>query len=570
MTMEHLIAVARGDQPADLLLRNGKLVNVYSGEILEVDIAVAAGRVAGFGPRSARSEVDLQGRFVAPGFIDAHVHIESAMASPAEFARAVLPRGTTTVVADPHEIANVLGIAGIEYMLQATASLPMQFFFTLSSCVPATSMETAGAALTAETLTPLMSHPRVVALAEMMNFPGVIQGDPSVMAKIRLARDTRKRVDGHAPGVQGPSLDAYIAAGVASDHECITAAEAMEKLRRGMHIMIREGTGAKNMAALLDIIQPATAHRLMWCTDDRHPHDILAEGHIDAMVRQAIRLGVAPHLAIRLATLNPAAYFSLPRTGAIAPGQRADMVVFSRLEDPVVEAVYAGGQRVAEDGRLLETAVFPDPIPPAPAMHVDPAALDFRVTADGPRIRVIEIVPGQIVTRQGQEATPVADGRAVADPDRDLLKIAVVERHRGTGRTGIGFVKGMGLRRGAIASSVAHDAHNIIVVGASDDDMHTAVRQVVAMQGGLAVAADGRILASLALPIAGLMSPEPIRSIQEQLTRLTRAAGDLGTSLTDPFMTLSFLALPVIPELKITDMGIVDVNRFEPVDLFVQ
>jgi adenine deaminase len=343
----------------------------------------------------------------------------------------------------------------------------------------------------------------------------------------------------------------------------------MEKLRRGMHIMIREGTGAKNMAALLDIIQPATAHRLMWCTDDRHPHDILAEGHIDAMVRQAIRLGVAPHLAIRLATLNPAAYFGLPRTGAIAPGQRADMVVISRLDNPVVEAVYAGGQQVAEHGRLLETAVFPDPIPPAPAMHVNPAALDFHVTATGSHIRVIEIVPGQIVTRQGQEATPVADGRAVSDPDRDLLKIAVVERHRGTGRTGIGFVKGMGLRRGAIASSVAHDAHNIIVVGARDDDMHTAVRHVVAMQGGLTVVAGGKVLASLALPIAGLMSPEPIRSIQEQLTGLTRAARDLGASLPDPFMTLSFLALPVIPELKITDMGLVDVNRFEPVDLFV-
>jgi adenine deaminase len=570
MTMEHLIAVARGDQPADLLLRNGKVVNVYSGEIMEMDIAVAAGHVAGFGPRSALSEVDLQGCYVAPGFIDAHVHIESAMASPTEFARAVLPHGTTTVVADPHEIANVLGLAGIEYMLQSTLSLPMQFFFTLSSCVPATSMETAGAALTAEALAPLMPHPRVVALAEMMNFPGVIQGDPSVMAKIRLARDARKRVDGHAPGVQGPTLDAYIAAGVASDHECITAAEAMEKLRRGMHIMIREGTGAKNMAALRDIIQPATAHRLMWCTDDRHPHDIMAEGHIDAMVRQAIGLGVAPHLAIRLATMNPAAYFGLPRTGAIAPGLRADMVVFNRLENPMAEAVYAGGQRVAEHGRLLETVDFPDPIPPAPAMHVDPAALDFGVTAAGPRIRVIEIVPGQIVTRHGQAATPVADGRAVADPDRDLLKIAVVERHRGTGRTGIGFVKGMGLRRGAIASSVAHDAHNIIVVGARDDDMHTAVRHVVAMQGGLAVVAEGKVLASLALPIAGLMSPEPIRSIQDQLTGLTRAARDLGTSLPDPFMTLSFLALPVIPELKITDRGLVDVDRFEPVDLFLQ
>ncbi len=570
MTMEHLIAVARGDQPADLLLRNGKVVNVYSGEILDSDIAVAAGHIAGFGSRSARSEVDLRGRYVAPGYIDAHVHLESAMASPTEFARAVLPRGTTTVVADPHEIANVLGLAGIEYMLQATAAQPLQFFFTLSSCVPATSMETAGAELTAAILAPLITHPRIVALAEMMNFPGVIQGDPDVMDKIRLAQDVRKRVDGHAPGVQGASLDAYIAAGIASDHECITAAEAMQKLRRGMHIMIREGTGAKNMEALLEIIRPATAHRLMWCTDDRHPHDILAEGHIDAIVRKAIGHGVPPHLAIRMATLNPAAYFGLPRTGAIAPGQRADMVVFSQLENPEVEAVYTGGQLVAEHGNLLESVVLPEPRPPAATMNVNPAALDFRRAATGPRIRVIEIVPGQIVTRQSIAAAPVAEGRVVSDPDRDLLKIAVVERHRGTGRTGIGFVRGMGLRRGAIASSVAHDAHNIIVVGVADTDMHAAVRHVIDMQGGLVVVEDEKILASLALPIAGLMSPEPIRSIQEQLTALTRAAGDLGTSLADPFMTLSFLALPVIPELKLTDRGLVDVNRFAPVDLFVR
>lgn len=570
MTMEHLITVARGDQPADLLLRNGKIVNVYSGEILDTDIAIAAGHIAGFGPRSAQSEVDLRGRYVAPGYIDAHVHIESAMASPMEFARAVLPRGTTTVVADPHEIANVLGLEGIAYMLQSTVSQPLQFFFTLSSCVPATAMETAGAELTAQTLAPLISHPRIVALAEMMNFPGVIQADPEVMAKIKLAQGVRKRVDGHAPGVQGPSLDAYIAAGIASDHECITAAEAMQKLRRGMHIMIREGTGAKNMAALLEIIRPETAHRLMWCTDDRHPHDILAEGHIDAIVRKAIGHGVPPHLAIRMATLNPASYFSLPRTGAIAPGQRADMVVFSQLENPEVEVVYAGGVKVAENGHLLASTLFPDSAPPAPAMNVDPAALDFRRVSDGPRIRVIDIIPGQIVTRQSIAAAPVVEGRVVSDPDRDLLKMAVVERHRGTGRTGIGFVRGMGLRRGAIASSVAHDAHNIIVVGATDTDMLAAVRHVIDMQGGLAVVADEKILARLALPIAGLMSPEPIRSIQEQLTALTRAAGDLGTALADPFMTLSFLALPVIPELKLTDMGLVDVNRFETVDLFLQ
>jgi adenine deaminase len=562
--------VARGDLPADLLLRNGKIVNVYSGEILDIDIAIAGGHIAGFGLRAARSEVDLRGRYIAPGFIDAHVHIESAMASPTEFARAVLPRGTTTVVADPHEIANVLGLAGIEYMLQSTASQPLQFFFTLSSCVPATTMETAGAELTAQTMAPLITHPRIVALAEMMNFPGVIQGDPDVMDKIRLAQGVRKRIDGHAPGVQGPSLDAYIAAGIASDHECITAAEAMEKLRRGMHIMIREGTGAKNMAALLEIIRPATAHQLMWCTDDRHPHDILTEGHIDAIVRKAIGRGVPPHLAIRMATLNPATYFGLPRTGAIAPGQRADMVVFSQLENPEVEMVFAGGKQMAENGNLLASAPFPDSAPPAPAMNVDPAALDFQLAATGPRIRAIEIIPGQIITRQSIEAAPVVDGRVVSDPERDLLKIAVIERHRGTGRTGIGVVKGIGLLRGAIASSVAHDAHNIIVVGATDTDMLAAVRHVIDMQGGLAVAADGKILASLALPIAGLMSPQPVRWIQEQLTALTRAAGELGISLADPFMTLSFLALPVIPELKITDMGLVDVNRFEPVDLFLR
>ena len=570
MTMEHLIAVARGDHPADLLLHNAKLVNVFSGEILDTDIAVAEGHIAGFGPREAKAEVDLGGRYLAPGFIDAHVHIESAMASPTEFARAVLPHGTTTVVADPHEIANVMGRAGIDYMLRATEGQPLHFFFSLSSCVPATAMETAGATLTAADLAPLMPHPRVVALAEVMNFPGVIQGDPDVLAKIRAAHAVRKRVDGHAPGVAGRNLDAYIAAGIASDHECIAPEEALEKLRRGMHIMIREGTGAKNLGALAEIIRPETVHQLMWCTDDRHPHDILAEGHVDAIVRQAIRRGVPMPLAIRMATLNPAVYFGLPRTGALAPGRRADMVVFSDPENPEVEAVYAGGQRVAENGTLLPSTAFPDPVPVAPAMHIDPQQLDFRITARGERMRIIDIVPGQIVTRQAIATTPLADGQAVADPPKDLLKIAVIERHQGTGRIGIGFVRGMGLRKGALASSVAHDSHNIIVVGASDGDMAAAVRRVITLQGGLAVAADDRILADLALPIAGLMSPAPIRTIQDRMTDLIAAAHALGTPLEDPFMILSFLALPVIPELKITDRGLVDVNRFEPVDLFLQ
>jgi adenine deaminase len=490
------------------------------------------------------------------------------MASPVEFARAVLPRGTTSVMADPHEIANVLGTAGIDYMLQATEALPLRFFFTLPSCVPATAMETAGAELTAQDLAPWLTHPRVVALAEMMNFPGVIHNDPGVLEKIKAAHGVGKRIDGHAPGLQGPALDAYIAAGIASDHECIAADEALEKLRRGMHVMIREGTGAKNLAALLAIVRPETVGRLMWCTDDRHPHDLLKEGHVDSMVRRAIQTGLDPHLAIRMATLNPASYFGLRRIGAIAPGRKADFVVLSDLASPQVEAVYTGGELVARNGALLESIVLAAPPPPAPSMHLDPETLDFTVPAGGPKMRVIVIVPGQIVTGHSLQAATVIDGRAVADPDRDLLKIAVVERHRDTGRTGLGFVQGMGLQRGALAASVAHDAHNVIVVGADDADMLAAVRQVVAMQGGLAVVADQKILAHLALPIAGLMSPEPIGAIQDRLDELTAAARSLGAVLPDPFMTLSFLALPVIPALKITDRGLVDVDRFATVDLF--
>jgi len=569
MTIEALTAVARGDRPADLLLRNARVVNVFSGEILDEDVTLAEGHIAGFGVRAARREVDLAGRYLAPGFIDAHVHLESAMAAPREFARAVLPRGTTAVVADPHEIANVLGIAGIDYLLQATEDMPLQFFFTLPSCVPATAMETAGATLTAADLAPLLDRPRVVGLAEMMNFPGVINNDPAVLEKIKIAGAAGKPIDGHAPGLRGASLDAYIAAGIRSDHECIAADEAREKLRRGMHIMIREGTGAKNMDALLAIVRPEAAHRLMWCTDDRHPHDLLTEGHLDAMIRRAIRGGVDPQQAIRLATLNPATYFGLPRSGAVAPGYRADLVVFSDLANPEVEEVYTAGRCTARDGRLLDSTVLPKPPPLAPAMHLDTAALDFRVPAAGARMRVIDIVPGQIVTGQSLEAPTLVDGRAVADPARDLLKIAVIERHRGTGRTGIGFVRGMGLRRGALASSVAHDAHNVIVVGADDADMAAAVRQVVSMQGGLAVVADATPLASLALPIAGLMSPEPIEAVRARLDALISAARGLGAAPEDPFMILSFLALPVIPALKLTDQGLVDVDRFEPVDLFV-
>ena len=568
MTAETLLAVARGDRSADLLLTNARVINVYSGEIVPTDIAIADGRIAGFGPREATHTRDLENRFVAPGFIDAHIHIESAMAVPSEYARAVLPHGTTAVMADPHEIANVMGTAGLDYMLAATEGQPLQFFFTLPSCVPSSPMETAGARLEAGDLAPYIRHPRILGLAEMMNFPGAIQGDARIRAKITLATAAGKPVDGHAPGISGEALDAYRVAGIASDHECSTREEALEKLRLGFHIMVREGTAAKNLDALAPLITPANAHRFMWCTDDRHPHDLLEEGHIDAMIRKAIRSGLDPVTAVRIATLNPATFFNQHQIGAIAPGKRADLVVLSDLEKFAVDQVYHGGRLVAANGETVADLDWPAASSVPPSIQVDVGAIDLRVEAQGRYMRVMEIIPDQIVTRSVLARARVHEGLAVADPDRDLLKIAVIERHRGTGRTGIGFIRGMGLKQGALASSVAHDAHNIITVGTNEDDMLAAVDRVARLGGGLAVVSAGKVLAGLALPIAGLMSPQPMADIDRALKALLDAARDLGAPLKDPFMTLAFMALPVIPALKITDRGLVDVHRFSVVPLF--
>lgn len=569
MASELLLAAARGDRPADLLLTNGRVINVYSGEVVETDIAIADGMIAGFGPREATCTDNLRGRFVAPGFIDAHVHIESAMAVPSEFARAVLPRGTTAVMADPHEIANVMGTAGLDYMLAATEGQPLHFFFTLPSCVPSSPMETAGARLEAGDLAPLVSHTRVVGLAEMMNFPGAIQAEAGIQAKIALAVAAGKPVDGHAPGINGAALDAYRAAGIDSDHECSDQKEALEKLRLGFHIMVREGTAAKNLKDLAPLITPANAHRFMWCTDDRHPHDLLADGHIDSMIRTAIEQGLDPVTAVRIATLSPATFFKQDQIGAIGPGKNADLVVLDDLNKVTISQVYHGGQLVAENGETVADLAWPAARPVPPAMQVDTGALDLRLKAQGRDVRVIDVIPDQIVTRSTSAPACVRDGLAVADPGRDLLKIAVIERHRGSGRTGIGFVRGMGLKQGALASSVAHDAHNIITVGADDDDMLAAVSMVASMGGGLAVVSAGRLQARLALPIAGLMSPQPMVGIDRALNALLAAARDLGCPLKDPFMTLAFLALPVIPALKITDQGLVDVERFRVVPTFV-
>ncbi len=569
MNRYDIIRYAGGDKPVDLLLTHANIINVFSGEITEGSIAIAGGWIVGIGEYPSKAVRNMSGRLVAPGFIDPHVHIESSMTSVSQFARAVVPHGTTTVVADPHEIANVLGTFGIEYMLQSAEHQPMNIYYALSSCVPATSMETSGARLEAVDLIPLMSHDRIVALAEMMNYPGVIYGDQDVHSKIRLARQYRKRVEGHSPGLSGKALNAYIGSGISSDHECTTAKEAREKLMAGMHIFIRQGTDARNLQDLLPIISARTFHRAMWCTDDRDPHDLLTEGHIDALVRDAIVSGVDPIQAIQMATINSAEYFGLHHLGAIAPGRQADIVVFSDLNALKIEQVYYRGEIVAENSAMSHGIPVPDTLALPRSMKVILKTLDFSIPLAGDRIRVIEIVPDQVTTRSMIAAPTVFQDVLISDPDRDLLKIAVIERHIGSGNIGKGFVRGFGIKQGAIASSVAHDSHNIIVVGTNDDEMKAAVKAVVLMGGGLAVVSGGRPIAKLSLPIAGLMSPEPVHVIREHIDRLLIGAREIGSTLKNPFMTLSFLSLPVIPELKITDMGLVDVGRFQIVPLFV-
>ena len=426
--------------------------------------------------------------------------------------------------------------------------------------------------MTAEDLLALMDQEQVVGLAEMMNFPGVIHADAQVLAKLALAAKSGKRRDGHAPGLSGRLLNAYLSAGISSDHECTTAAEAREKLAGGMYIMVREGTGAHNLDALLPMITPATGRRMMWCTDDRHPHDLMDIGHIDSMVRRAVKGGLDPITAIQMATLNPAQYFGLKAFGALAPGRRADMVVFDDLSDPVIGQVYVKGRLVAEDGRILDDihAHRSAEAEAAPgAMKADIHGADLAVPAKGSRIRLIEVVPDQIITRAKAEAAKIKAGQVVSDPTRDILKIVVVERHKGTGRHGIGFIQGFGLKHGALASTVAHDSHNIIAVGVEDRDLLFAVRRLVEIRGGLVVVDNGQVTAELPLPIAGLMSDQPMARVRRDLDDLSAAARRLGSTLPDPFMTLSFMALPVIPELKITDLGLVDVGRFDIVPLFV-
>lgn len=566
-----LLAVARGERPADTLLRNARFVNVFSGQIEHADIAIYGDRFAGVGPGyTARQTIDLRGATVAPGLIDAHVHIESSLCTPPQFAAAVLPRGVTCAVTDPHEIANVAGLPGIRFMIDAARGLPLAVKVMASSCVPATSMETSGAALEAEDLATLLDDPMVIGLAEVMNYPGVTHADPRVLAKLETFRG--RPLDGHAPGFAGQLLNAYVAAGIGSEHECVSVPEAAEKLARGLYILIREATNARNLHALLPLVTPANARRLCFCTDDRIPADLLDQGSIDSMVREAIKFGISPITAVQMATLNTTEWFGLRDHGAIAPGRRADLIVLDSLSDFHIRQVYAGGRLVAEDGALVPGLELPTPALPAAvtgAVHVNWDALSFAVPARGARVRVIGSIEGQLVTEHRILETCIRDGHAVADPARDLLKMAVVERHHASGGQALGFIQGFGLVRGALAGTVAHDHHNLVVIGADDRSMQTAARAVGQMGGGLAVAEGDQVVAALPLPVAGLMSDQPVAAVRTGYDALIAAAHSRGSTMHDPFMAMSFMALEVIPALKLTDRGLVDVEDFSFVDLFV-
>ena len=567
LNLERFIAVARGAEPADLVIRGGQVINVFSAEIHRADVAIAGGRVVGFGAYEGHEYLDAAGLFIAPGFIDAHIHLESTMLTPREFARVVVPMGTTAVVADPHEIANVLGLDGINYLLEASRDLPVTVFFMVPPCVPATDLETAGARLGAREIGMLLPHPRVLGIAEVMNYPAVLEKEPEMLDKLRLGR--AKRTDGHAPGLSGKDLNAYVGVGIKSDHECTTREEALEKLRAGMHVFIREGTVGKNLAALLPIVTPSNAVRCGLVSDDRHPTDLLAEGHINYLLRRAVALGLSPVTAVQMVTINPAKYFFTTDIGAVAPGYRADLVLLEDLTEFRARVVLKAGRPVARNGALVVDLPQPAPAPRS-AVNIGWSRMcGLEVAADGGAVaKVIELVPNQLTTRKMLMPLTIRDGLAVADPSRDLSKLAVVERHRGTGNVGVGFVRGLGLRAGALASTVAHDSHNVVVVGTNDVDMWAALKAVEGMQGGLVAVKDGEVMGAVSLPIAGLMSDEPVERVASQVTELLAAAHALGSPLRDPFITLSFLALPVIPALRLTDRGLVDVERFRFVPLF--
>jgi adenine deaminase len=565
--------VARGKQSADLVFRNGQVVNVFSNETYEADVAVHHGRVAGIGPRGAyrgMREVDLKGQYLAPGLVEAHTHIEDALLMPGEFARALAPHGTTTCVSDPHEIANVAGVPGLRWMLAAAEGIPLRIMFTLPSCVPASPYESAGAKLTAADLLPLAADPHIASVGEVMNYPGVLEGDDVLLEMIGLGQPGRATprglpVDGHAPELRGLDLCGYVAAGVQADHETVGPEEALEKVRLGMWLWVREGS-TRNLEALLPVVLEHLPERAGFVADDRTPGDLLREGDLDHVIRQAVARGLAPIQAIKMASLHPAQYFRFYDRGAIAPGYLADLLVVPDLRDFRPRQTYVGGALVAEDGQALFT---PRPLPTGWGDTIERTVRlhhfgveRLRLPGSSGTARVIGLIPDQIVTEDRRMEMQAVDGLLVADPSRDLLKVAVVERY-GSGRVGVGLLHGLGLRAGAMASSVAHDAHNIVVVGANDEDMALAVREIERLQGGLVITRNGAVVDRLPLPLGGIMSPLPAAEVAEALERLDRVVAGMGVEIAHPFGFLSFLALSVVPTLKITDFGVLDVDAWQ-------
>jgi len=567
VSVEELIEVALGEREADVVLKGGSVVNVFSGEIYEADVAILGSRIAGLGAYSGKTNIDVKGKYVCPGLIDGHVHIESSMVSVPEFARVVVPLGTTTTVVDPHEIANVMGSEGILFMLKSSKYNPLNVFVMLPSCVPSTDLETAGAELKALDLFPFLSDKWVLGLGEMMNYHGVLTRNEDVMDMIKIA--SGKRIDGHAPGVTGRRLNAYAAGGIQSDHESVTLEEAREKLRVGLHIMLREGSASRNLLDLLPLVTQRNADRFIFVTDDKHPGDLLSEGHINHMLKLAVESGVDPALAVKMASSNAAQYYGLEKLGAVAPGYFADIAVLDDFRTCRAAFVFKSGEIVARDGRPEYTYPAKHKLPMRSSVNVKALSLDdLTIEARDGLANVIGLVPGQIITEWHRERPKVRDSRIVSDPSSDVLKIAVVERHHASGNVGLGLVKGFGLKRGAFASSIAHDSHNIIVIGVDEVDMLRCVSSVVEMQGGLCVSSGGEVVDSLPLPIAGLMSDEPMHFVRDKLEKLNDALKQLGIGACDPFMAASFLALAVIPKLKLSDKGLVDVERFRLIDLF--
>ena len=558
--LEQQIDQARGRVPAGLVVRNARILNVVTGELQQGDIAICGDTIVGtLDSYRGTEEIDAQGRFAVPGFIDSHVHCESTLVTPGEFDRCVLPHGVTTAVCDPHEISNVLGLAGLQYFLDAAQHTAMDLRVQLSSCVPATELETSGARLTADDLVPLRHHPRVIGLAEFMNVPGVLNKDPECMEK--LAAFQGQHIDGHAPLLSGRDLNAYLACGISTCHETTNLAEGREKLAKGMQVLIREGSVSKDLDNLAPLITEFASPFLGLCTDDRNPLDIREEGHLDYLVRRAIALGAPLAAVYRTASWSAARGFGLRDRGLVAPGYLADFLLLDDLESCAIHTVFRRGRAVTTE--TFAGRDMPSP-PGGNTVHLEPVTAEtFRAPASGPGTPVIGIIPGKILTGHLQAALPYRDGLRHADPERDLLKVCVLERHGRNGNIGRGFVQGFGFRRGALASSVGHDSHNICVVGANDEDMAIAVNRLAALGGGLVAVAGGRVLTELALPFAGLMSLEPYELVGEKLSALRAAVTGMGCRLAEPFLHLAFLALPVIPHLKITDRGLVDVDRFE-------